>query len=571
MKFPKISISRINLLSGLVSLTAFILVCQLFNLQIVKGESYSEQADRQYTAPNHSVFSRGTIYFKDKTGQLVSAATLQTGFILAINPKNIEDSKMVYEKISEIVDIDAVTFFNKANKKDDPYEEIILKLDKETADKISALDLEGVGLYKQRWRFYPGKNLSAHSLGFVGFSGDENSVEGLYGLEKYYNDSLKRKNEDLYVNFFAEVFSSVGDSFSKVRKEGDIILGIDPSAQLFLESELQKISDEWGIESGAGIIMDPKTGKIYSLAVYPNFDLNNFKNEDITTFSNPFVENVFEMGSIIKPLTMAIGLDTGAVTADTTYDDKGFLIMDKARISNYDGKARGVVPMQEVLNQSLNTGVAFVVDKVGHKKFADYMFKLGLGEETGIDLPNETYGLVDNLNSTRDIEYATASFGQGIALTPIETVRALATLANGGVLVTPHFATDIKYRTGITRELIYEPGERIFKENTSDEITRMLVKVVDDALVGGTLKLENYSIAAKTGTAQIAKEDGRGYYDDRYLHSFFGYFPAYDPEFIVFFYIVNPREVKYASQTLTDPFMETAKFLINYYEIPPDR
>ncbi|MBU4479877.1 hypothetical protein KKG48_00325, partial [Patescibacteria group bacterium] len=202
---------------------------------------------------------------------------------------------------------------------------------------------------------------------------------------------------------------------------------------------------------------------------------------------------------------------------------------------------------------------------------AKYMLSLGFGEETGVDLPNETYGLVSNLESSRDLEFATASFGQGIALTPVETVRALSVLANGGKLITPHLSQGIKYDIGLSRELLYEEGERVFKESTSDEITRMLVEVVDSALLGGTVKMEHYSVAAKTGTAQMAKEDGRGYYDNKYLHSFFGYFPAYDPQFLVFFYIVDPKEVNYASHTLTEPFVNLTKFLINYYEVPPDR
>ena len=156
-------------------------------------------------------------------------------------------------------------------------------------------------------------------------------------------------------------------------------------------------------------------------------------------------------------------------------------------------------------------------------------------------------------------------------MTPIETTRALATIGNGGVLITPHVVDSITSRIGLSKKIVYNKGKQILKPETSEMVTRMLVRVVDEALVGGTAKLPRYSIAAKTGTAQRAKANGRGYYEDRYLHSFFGYFPAYDPQFLVFLYTVNPKGVKYASQTLTVPFMDTAKFLLNYYEIPPDR
>ena len=178
---------------------------------------------------------------------------------------------------------------------------------------------------------------------------------------------------------------------------------------------------------------------------------------------------------------------------------------------------------------------------------------------------------MQNLNSPRDVEYATASFGQGIALTPVATIRALAALGNGGRLVTPHIVDRIEYDDGTVKEIRYPEGEQILSEKTSEEISRMLSIVVDDALRGGTVALPNHSIAAKTGTAQMADAQNGGYYEDKFLHSFFGYFPAFDPKFIVFMYTVEPQGVKYASETLTDPFMEISRFLINYYSIPPDR
>lgn len=317
--------------------------------------------------------------------------------------------------------------------------------------------------------------------------------------------------------------------------------------------------------------MDPKDGSIYAIAALPSFDPNNFAKESSNDiFSNPLVENVLEFGSVVKPLIMAAALDTGVLTTETTYDDKGSVMVEQKEIFNFDKKGRGVVDMQEVLSQSLNTGMVFVSRKLGKENMREYLLSFGIDDKTGIDLPNETSGLVSNLKSPREIEYANASFGQGIAMTPIEMVRALASLSNGGNLVVPHLAQKIRYEGGLEKELTYLSVPTKIRPETSEEITRMLVGVMD-SLRGGTEKLDRYSIAVKTGTAQVADTENGGYYEDRYTHSFFGYLPAYNPRFIIFLYATDPRGVRYSSETWSGPFLDTAKFLINYYEIPPDR
>ena len=238
---------------------------------------------------------------------------------------------------------------------------------------------------------------------------------------------------------------------------------------------------------------------------------------------------------------------------------------------NHDKKAHGVVDMQGVIDKSLNTGAVFIMQKLGKNNFRRYLLSYGIGAKTGIDLPGEIAGLVANLKSPRDIEYATAAFGQGLALTPIGAIRAFAVLANGGKLVEPQVVKEIRYDIGTTKKI--EPKilrTDILKRETTEEVTQVLINAVDKALLGGTLSLPNWSVAAKTGTAQMS--DGRGrYLEDQYLHSFFGYYPAYQPRFITFIYMVNPKGTGFSSDTLSRPFMDMAKFLLNYYEVPPDR
>lgn len=308
------------------------------------------------------------------------------------------------------------------------------------------------------------------------------------------------------------------------------------------------------------------------MASFPNFDLNKFGEvKDPSVYRNIMVEDVLEFGSVIKPLVMAAALDAGAVTPTTTYLDKGMVTVNKKDIYNFDKKGRGVINMQAVLDQSLNTGMVFVESKLGNDKFRTYMKSYGIGEKTGIDLPNETKGLIKNLESPRDIEYANASFGQGIALTPVEAIRAFSVIANGGNMITPHLVKQIRYDDGTSKTIddsLVSSG--IIKTDTSLTITRMLVHVFE-AYDQGAHKFQNYSVAAKTGTAQVAMDNGKGYYTDRHTHSFFGYFPAYDPQFIVFLFLKNPKGVQYASQSLIPSFMNITKFLLNYYNVPPDR
>jgi cell division protein FtsI/penicillin-binding protein 2 len=565
---------KIRIFSVVIVLVAVILLSKLYYLQIVEADYFQNQADRQHTLPSNGTLNRGTISFSDNAGNLVNAATLKSGYILAINPKLVLDKEGTYDKLNAVFPIDHTDFITKANKVTEAYEPINSQLPTDAGDAMRALKLPGVTFQNTVWRFYPDGRLGSQVLGLVGYDSTGNLRTGRYGLERYYNDVLSRDDSAVYKNFFSQIFSSIETSVQtkSVGGEGNLVLTIEPSVQSFLTDELHKIEDEYKSDQTGAIIINPQNGEIYAMAAVPDFDPNDFsKEKSPSVFVNPLVEGVFEMGSIVKPLTMAAGLDAGVVTPTTTYNDTGCITLNTKKICNYDLKARGVIPMQEVLNQSLNVGASYVESKLGNKKFSDYFKAYGLGDETGIDLPNEAKGLIQNLSSNRDVEYATASFGQGIAMTPIETVRALAALGNGGKLITPHVVKKIDYRSGIDKTLSYGDGTQVLKKETSDTITRMLVHVVDTALLHGQAKNPNYSIAAKTGTAQMANPAGGGYYADRYLHSFFGYFPAYNPQFLVFFYTVNPHGVQFASETLTKPFLDTSKFLINYYNVPPDR
>ncbi len=553
-----------------VLFVAIILIAKLGYVQIAQGEVWSNRAEQQYSLPTDNAFIRGTIFFQEKSGRKVSAAITAPDYILAFNPTLVRNPEVVAEGLLSIVTFDAEDFISRVHAKTGVYRQLAKNLTEEQVAAVRALGEPGIIIRKDKRRYYPIERTASQVIGFVGSNGD--TVTGLYGLERYYNELLERNSQDSSSGFFVDLFLKPGKALLSSReREGDIVTTIEPSVQGMLERILQQdILDKYDANLAMGIIMDPYTGEIYAMGSAPTFDLNAFSRErNVSVFSNPLVQGTYEMGSIVKPLTLAAGIDAGVITAETTYEDTGFRIFNTRRISNYDGRARGVVSMQEVLSQSLNTGTAFIMERIGKDSFKKYFTAFGLGEETGIDLPNEAFGSLVNLNTTRDIEYVTASFGQGITTTPIAMIRALAALGNGGTLVTPHIVERIEYGFGRSQSFLPNTERRVIKKETSEEISRMLTEVVDKALLGGTVKLERYSIAAKTGTAQEVV-DGV-YSDTNYLHTFFGYFPSYNPRFIVFLAVQNPQGVEYASHTLTDPFMQITKFLINYYEIPPDR
>ncbi len=563
---------RTRLIGGAFIVFAVLIIVRLYFVQVVHGRAYERDATAQYVQSSPDTDGRGSIFFSSKDGSLVSAAVMQTGWRIAIKPLEILDENAVYETLQAITPIDRERFFASVEKKDDPYEEMAFRVSDSAASQIRVLKMPGVLLVSDQWRFYPGDTLAAHVMGFVGFKGQ--TRVGVYGLEKSWQDSLVKTKTGLYVNPFAEIFTNIGAAVSvdPSAHHGSIITSIEPHVQAQLEKTLQGVMQANLPNMAGGIVMDPHTGDIIAMAVRPTYDPNTYNTvDDVGIFSNPLVESIYEMGSIMKPLTMAAGIDMGVVTPKTTYQDTGCIQKSGKKICNYDGKARGVVPMQEVLNQSLNTGVSFVVDKMGHEVFGRYVEGMQLGARTDIDLPNEAKGRVQAIQNGYDVDYASASFGQGIAVTPISMIRALASLANGGVMPNPHIVRAMKYESGVVRTIDIKEGVRVFAATSTDTVTRMLVTVYDDALLKGILKNEHYSIAAKTGTAQIGIPGGGGYYEDRFLHSFFGYFPAYDPKFIIFLFAVEPKGAEFASATLAHPFSDLSKYLINYYNLPPDR
>lgn len=580
LTYPFRAMNTIVFLGMVFIVIAVVFSHRLYTLQVVQGAEMRERVDNQFTRIEQGrSISRGDMFFTTKDGGRVLAASTRPLYTVAIEPRVITDAESLYMSVSEIMKVDKETFVARASKADDPYEEIALKVEREVVDQLKEIEEPGLLFVLQRERYYPGGDIASSVLGFMSFKGDE--FRGSYGLEKYYDAILRRdsvKKQSIFKTLFSQD-TKTGDenenetSISKnIQKEGSLVLTIEPTVQAVLEKELDSIVEEFGSKYAAGIIMNSDTGEIIAMGTSDNIDLNN----NTRHYRNYLIEDRLELGSIIKPLTIAIGLESDAINTNFSYDDKGVMIIDRYPIRNFDRRGRGpFTDIQTILSQSLNTGVATIALQVGNDTFKSYLYDLGFDTETGIDLPGEVFGLTSNLESGRDVEIATASFGQGIAITPIEAVRALASIHNGGSLVTPRVVSSIEYGDLIpTRSVTYQSDENIFSQKVTDQVLEYMVNTVDNTDTFSPYSNANYSVGIKTGTAQIASPTG-GYYEDKFLHSMIGFVPAFANEeqdkFTILIYNVEPQDVRYSSTTLKNQMFRLTEFLINYYQIPPDR
>jgi len=563
---------RIRFVLAFIVLVSLLIVVRLYSVQIIDGQEYAQKADRQFASGGSGLFDRGSIYFTRKDGTLISAATLQTGFLVAINPQTLSNPESAYLAITTIASssLSHDAFLAAAEKKSQVYVEVAHHLSDSSGQALSALKIPGVQVLRERWRYYPGDILAVQSIGIVSY-GSGDVLAGQTGLEKKYDDTLLRSGDSLYKNFFAELFSNVGNLLVSPEdaREGDIVTTIEPDVQTRLESDIAKVNEKYSSKESGGIIMDPSTGAILAIASYPSYDANARQDVDPALLGNPLVEHVHEFGSIMKPITMTSALDAGVVTPETTYNDTGCITVNNYPICNWDLKARGVVPMKQIIVQSLNVGASWLATEMGQDTFRSYFTKI-FGQKTDIDLPSEIGALIGNLSKPQQVGYDTAAFGQGIAVTPIQMIRALGALANNGVMVQPHLVSAVRLSSGIERKLDWQKRVPVFSATAVRGTTEMMTALVDEKLEEGKAIIPTMSVAAKTGTAQLTTPSG-GYYTDRFFHSFVGFFPSYNPRFIILLYTNDPQGVQYASETLDATFLDLTHFLIDYYAVPPDR
>lgn len=539
---------------------------RLFFLQVLSHEEFVEKAKNQHQYYEELDPKRGEIYLQNK-GKTYPAAVNEERDSLIIIPKNIIDVEGTAKTLAEITQLPFEEIKGKIEKnREDLYEIIKRKLTEEESLTIREKNLKGIELIPEYWRTYPGSPLASQIIGFIGYK-DEEKI-GQYGIEGHFDATLKGKGGFLKAEKDTSGrWISIGmRTLEKAEDGDDLVLTIDQSVQYFTEKKLEEAVTKFEAASGNILVMEPKTGRILAMANYPSYDNENYSEiKEASLFQNKCIQDQYEPGSIMKPMTYAIALDTGRMEPETMYTDNGSISMSGYTLHNFDGKGRGYIPMTTALDLSLNTGAIFAQQKAGKEKFYEQLKNFGFGDTLGIELVGEAKGDIKNLAEMKDLNFATASFGQGVAATPLQMVTAFSSLLNGGTLMKPQIVEKVIKNDG--EEITIPPKEirRVISENTSKKIKAMLVSVVKN---GWSIKaaVPGYLIGGKTGTAELP---AKGVYSKDTIHSFIVGAPMNDPRFTVLVKLDKVKAVEFSSDSSSPIARQILEFLFDYYNVSP--
>jgi cell division protein FtsI/penicillin-binding protein 2 len=523
------------LIIGIIAAYAFLLF-RISELQLEKNGYYTARAASEQSASAGAALNRGAIYFTNTDGTMLPVAIDKDFPTIYAVPTAISDVDEAANTLAPILNLPVSQLQATLGKLHDSYELLAAKADSSIANDVSALNLPGIYVQDEPARYYPLSTVAAQILGFVGPNASSNGASGHYGIEAY--DDAKLADGD------------------------DIALTIDPNIQIESEKILQNLVATNGASGGSVLVEDPKTGKILAMAGYPTFDPNNYASSSFENFLNPTVQSIYEPGSIFKVITMAIGIDAGKITPNTTYNDTGTVKIDGAKITNYDLTTHGPygpgTTMTQVIEHSINTGAVYAENQIGNAIFEEYMKKFRIDQKTGIDLPGEVAGTINGLTANApQVNFDTVAYGQGVAVTPVSLITAMGAIANGGVMMRPYI------HAASSPQVI----GRIIATSSAAQATQMMVDAVDLAKVAN---INGYSLAGKTGSAFIP-DLVHGGYTNLLIDSYVGFGPTSNPRFIALIRLNSLPETALAAQSVVPAFKQLSQYIINYYNIPPDR
>lgn len=551
----------------------FCVIGKLCYWQIAKADELSALGASQYAKTLEILPARGDIRSSDN----FPLATEKVSYLLYANPKEIKDPQELANKLSPLLQIDAASISAKLVQ--DRFwvslKTNIFESDKQALVKAGFIDNScvdkgnGLGCEDQTVRFYPEASTAAQLLGFVGKDSFGND-KGYSGIEGYYERQLRGRPgkatviQDAHGN---PIVAKMNDLSTGAEDGRTLILHVDRSIQYIMDQKLSQGIQKYGAESGMAAVMDPKTGGIIAMSSFPSYDPRSYQKYDESLYINPFITSTYEPGSTFKPLVMAAALNEGLVKPDTQCPicDKpvsvgGYLI------HTWNDQYTANITMNNIIVDSDNTGMVYVAQQLGLDKMLSYINKFGIGQTTNIDLQGEFAPEVKPKDQWYPTTLATAGFGQGITVTPIELLDAFSSIANDGQRMEPHVVSQVVKSDGETVAIPPKVLDQTFTPETAKVMTEILVNTVNNG-EAKYLRLPGYRIAGKTGTASIAKD---GHYDpNKTIASFIGFAPADDPKFVMVVILNKPTSSIYGSETAAPIWFSIAKDMLTYYGITP--
>jgi cell division protein FtsI (penicillin-binding protein 3) len=537
------------------------LVSRAYQLQILSGDALKAMAERQHRGVMELHTDRGTIF--DRNGRVLAASVIVDS--VGINPSVISNLDDTAEKLSKILHLSKASLVAKF-KNHRHFCWVARKISPKQSRQIRAEKISGIQLIEEPKRFYPHKNLAGHVLGFVGMD-----AIGLAGLEYKYERQLKRVSRKISWRrdargnkLYLDSQNEHGDS----EKNYNLILTIDSRIQHVVEQQLVRAIGETGARRAAAVVMDPRTGEILAMACAPNFNPNVFYQYSGEIRKNWAIRDCFDPGSIFKPFVIAAALDEGAVTAgDILNCENGQYAVGDTVIREAERKKHGELAISDILKYSSNIGAVKIAERLGKEGLSRGIQKFGFAEETGIDLPGESSGLMRSWTTWTDVDLATIAFGQGVSVTAIQMITALSALANDGILMRPQVVRGIVDDKGrVIREFVPKEKGRAVSVDTARIVTSYLTGVVgDDDGTGRNARILHVPVAGKTGTAQKFDFAGGRYSTEKVTASFGGFFPADDPRMTILVLLDEPQTKRWGGQAAAPVFREVAQQVIRRF------
>lgn len=569
--------NRLAFLTTVILVFGILLIGKLAYMQIWQHDYYSELASRQHLREQEIDPDRGEIFLQDykEPGKYFPYAINRKYYEVYANTTEVKYPKDILDRLIDVLKIEdeeeQAAILGRLIKEDDIYEPLKHKVTENQKIALLKYELPGIYFQEEIWRYYPENKIGGHILGFVGYT--DNGYRGQYGLEGYFDKELAGQKGKIIYNkdLLGRIIPSADRVYNKATDGFDLVLTIDRPLQFQTCELLAKYTIKYGASKGTVIIVNPKTGAIMVMCSYPDFDPNEYnKVESMDVYNNPAIFTAYEPGSVFKAIVMAAAIDQGKITPETTYEDTGSVTIADYTIYNSENKIYGEQNMTQVIEKSINTGAIWVSQQIGLNKFRDYVANFGFGQLTGITLNKEVAGDISALNKRGEIYLATASFGQGITVTPIQLVMAFSAIANGGKLMKPYLVDKIIFSSGLEEQNKPTVIRQVISAKVSMTLSAMLASVVES----GHAKLAavpGYYIAGKTGTAQVASPNTRGYDPDKTIHTFVGFAPINNPQFVILTKFDHPSNVRFAASSAAPLFGELAQFLLHYLQIPTER